>query len=516
MTHTEAPAARSMLDGLRVLDLSRSVAGAHCTLILADYGADVIRIDNPSGVVLPSDDVPGRQGAQAGADLLQSKKSIALDLSTREGSAALMQLIQGANVLVEDFAPGDMDGLQLSYETLSASRPGLIWASTFTDMDQVAAGTYMAFGIITALRGAEATGRGQIVSIADPGTASPIVFDGAPARPRTPPPPGGSDALDCLSLPAPLPATDEAKRALRNAFGAFPTGVTVVTTRQTDGTPRGFTANSFTSVSLDPPMLLICIAKTAFSHDTFTSADHFTVNILGEDQKDISGLFASRQPDKFEQADWHAGHAGMPVIDGSLASFVCLRERLVDAGDHVILLGRVEDYSTAKGLPLGYHAGAYFSVGAEDPLVDATARAADVRIGAVLRKDQHVLFSSGADGTLTLPCAPDGKLGHEGLLSWLAEQGYQPDPQILYAVYEDTSAGQIGIYYHGTMRGPAANNAEFIPVNAIPFEQISNPVERSMMRRYAGEYQHGSFGIYQGNQDEGTVHHLASPIMHAE
>jgi len=516
MTRTEAPAARRMLDGLRVLDLSRRVAGAHCTLMLADYGAEVIRIENTSGAFLSSDDMSGWQGPQAGADLLQSKKSVVLDLSTPEGSAALKQLVQAANVLVEDFAPGEMDDLHLSYDTLSASRPGLVCASTFTGMDQVTAGTHMAFGIVTALRDAEATGRVQIISLAEPDATSPVVFDGAPARPRTPPSLSGTDILDCLSEPAPLPATDEAKRALRNAFGAFPTGVTIVTTRQPDGTPRGFTANSFTSVSLDPPMLLVCIAKTAFSHDTFISATHFTVNILGEDQKDVSGLFASRQPDKFEQADWHAGHADMPVIDGSLVSFICRRERLVDAGDHVVLLGRVEEYSTAEGLPLGYHAGAYFSVGAEDPLVDAAARAADVRIGAVLRKDQQVLFSRSGDGTLTLPCAPDGKLGHGGLLDWLSEQGYQPDPQILYAVYEDTSAGQIGIYYHGTMRGTAAGNTEFIPVTAIPFEQIRNPVERSMMRRYAGEYQHGSFGIYQGNQDEGTVHHLASPFMHTE
>lgn len=510
MTRTEVPAPRRILDGLRVLDLSRRVAGAHCTLILAEHGAEVIRIENTTDAVRPSGSIPGRAGAMAGPDLLHSKKSVALDLSAGEGVAALRHLVRRADVIVEDFAPGEMEELRLGYDTLLANRPGLICASAYTGMDQVSAGIHLGFGITAALRQAEATGKAQFIRITDSGTASPVLFDGASAPVRTPPSPRGGDTQTYLSEPAPVPATDGTKRTLRNAFGAFPTGVTIVTTLQPDGTPRGFTANSFTSVSLDPPMLLICIAKTALSCDTFTSADHFTVNILGEDQKDVSGLFASRQPDKFEQADWHSGHADMPVINGSLASFICKRERLVDAGDHVILLGRVEDFSTAKGLPLGYHAGTYFSVGGQDPLVDATARAADVRIGAVLRKDQHILFCRAADGRLSLPCTPDGKLGHAGLLSWLAEQGYRPDPQILYAVYEDTRAGQIGIYYHGTMQGCAQGSTEFIPVNAIPFEQISNPVERSMMQRYAGEYQHGSFGIYQGNQDRGTVHHLAA------
>ena len=87
----------------------------------------------------------------------------------------------------------------------------------------------------------------------------------------------------------------------------------MITTRQADGTPRGFTANSFTSVSLDPPLLLVCLAKSARSVDVFSEALHFAVNILAEDQKAVSGLFASRTPDKFQQCDWRPGHAEMPL-----------------------------------------------------------------------------------------------------------------------------------------------------------------------------------------------------------
>ena len=89
------------------------------------------------------------------------------------------------------------------------------------------------------------------------------------------------------------------RKQLRNAFGSFMTGVTVVTTRESSGIPRGFTANSFTSVSLDPPLVLICIDKAAESVDVFTGSDGFAVNILASDQADVSGLFASKRADKY-------------------------------------------------------------------------------------------------------------------------------------------------------------------------------------------------------------------------
>src|SRR5690348_18311076 len=93
---------------------------------------------------------------------------------------------------------------------------------------------------------------------------------------------------------------------LRRAFGTFMTGVTVITTHGADGSPRGFTANSFTSVSLDPPLLLVCIGKGAASLDTFLHADGFAVSILAEAQKEASGIFASKRPDKFAAVAWRS------------------------------------------------------------------------------------------------------------------------------------------------------------------------------------------------------------------
>ena len=163
-------------------------------------------------------------------------------------------------------------------------------------------------------------------------------------------------------------------KLLRAALSQFATGVTIIATKEDDGTPRGFTANSFTSVSLDPPLVLVCVARSAASCDIFKAAKHFSVNVLAEEQKDISGLFASQRPDKFEIAPWHPGKTGTPVIDAALAWFECAQHQLVDAGDHVILVGRVEYFGQGRGRPLGYFRGAYFTLGLEDPLVDAVVQ----------------------------------------------------------------------------------------------------------------------------------------------
>lgn len=130
-------------------------------------------------------------------------------------------------------------------------------------------------------------------------------------------------------------------RTLRDALGCFATGVTVVTTLDPAGNPVGLTANSFTSVSLDPPLLLVCLATAAGSLPAFVAADHFAVNVLHNGQQPVSGRFASKGEDRFAATDWERWDSGVPIISSSLASFECAREAIHDAGDHVILVGRV-------------------------------------------------------------------------------------------------------------------------------------------------------------------------------
>ena len=156
-----------------------------------------------------------------------------------------------------------------------------------------------------------------------------------------------------------------------------------MTTRQPNGQLRGFTANSFTSVSLDPPLLLVCIAKEALSCNTFENADHFAVNILASDQEEISSLFASQSAEKFRITKWRANAQTIPLIEGTVANFSCVRHRLVDGGDHLILMGEILNFEVRKGRALGYYNGAYLGIGHETEVagvVNPLARHQDNKI----------------------------------------------------------------------------------------------------------------------------------------
>jgi flavin reductase (DIM6/NTAB) family NADH-FMN oxidoreductase RutF len=293
--------------------------------------------------------------------------------------------------------------------------------------------------------------------------------------------------------------------ALRQAFGAFATGVTVITTRQPDGTPRGFTANSFTSVSLDPPLLLVCLAKTAHSAEVFSDAPHFAVNILAEDQKAVSGLFASRAPDKFAQCAWTPGPADMPMIDGSLAQFACSNHQLVDAGDHLILIGRIEAFSTHEGQPLGYFRGNYFSIGLEKDLAEAAAATKGSRLGAVLAMNGGVLLKVDG-GSLGLPLAPQPTL--DSLTARLAAQGLTPQIDFVYATFDDRMTGGHAIYYHGQVSGTLPEGYRIVPLTDLAQARIANPAEAAMLARYAEDFRNGSFSIYHGTETTGQTRQI--------
>jgi flavin reductase (DIM6/NTAB) family NADH-FMN oxidoreductase RutF len=151
-------------------------------------------------------------------------------------------------------------------------------------------------------------------------------------------------------------------RELRRTLGQFVTGVTIVTVRDERGLPRGLTANSFTSVSLDPPLILVCIASRAPSRQAFDAAPGFAVNILGEAQRDVSARFASPVSDKFAGLSWRPGASGAPLLERSLAYLDCRTHRRIEAGDHVILIGEVTSFDRNEQSPLAFCRGAYVSV----------------------------------------------------------------------------------------------------------------------------------------------------------
>ena len=130
-------------------------------------------------------------------------------------------------------------------------------------------------------------------------------------------------------------------RTLRDALGCFATGVTIVTAIGKDGLPFGLTANSFTSVSLDPPLLLVCVAHSSSSAEAIKAVDHFAVNVLQIGQQPTSNRFASKGEDRFANTPWSPGETGAPLLTGSLSAFECAREAIHDGGDHFILVGRV-------------------------------------------------------------------------------------------------------------------------------------------------------------------------------
>jgi flavin reductase (DIM6/NTAB) family NADH-FMN oxidoreductase RutF len=148
-------------------------------------------------------------------------------------------------------------------------------------------------------------------------------------------------------------------RELRRALGQFATGVTVVTTRGEDGRRIGVTANSFTALSLDPPLVLWCLDRTAPSLPAFQAASHFAINVLCAQQHYLSRQFSAPAEDKFAGVQCGEGPGGVPLVDGVLAHFVCRTVRQIEAGDHMIVIGEVERFESFDGEPLVFHSGAY-------------------------------------------------------------------------------------------------------------------------------------------------------------
>lgn len=150
-------------------------------------------------------------------------------------------------------------------------------------------------------------------------------------------------------------------KTLRKTLGAFTTGVTVITTLDADGRRYGVTANSFSSVSLDPPLVLWSQSTTSRSHPAFRDAERFVINILAVDQIPVSDRFARSADDKFDGFDTDEGLAGLPIIRGAAAFLECRKIATYPGGDHVVFLGQVENLSRADRAPLVFCDGQYLT-----------------------------------------------------------------------------------------------------------------------------------------------------------
>jgi len=302
-------------------------------------------------------------------------------------------------------------------------------------------------------------------------------------------------------------------RELRRALGSFPTGVTIVTTVDETGTPWGFTANSYTSVSLDPPLVLICLAKTAGSCPVFESAGRFAVNILADAQRDASMTFATPGVDRFAAVSWSSQVTGSPIIDGVVAWLDCVTHSQVDAGDHRVLFGRVVAYGHNAEPPLGYCRGSYFSFAVTQDALNAAESEGGVRVGAIVEAERAILLSQDPDsGALRIPSA--SRLGDPRergtLLGQLAADGIEVDRPFLFAAYDDADTHRL--VYRAEVRTVVPGRVDrggaprFLAFGEIPWEQLADPAEKSMLRRYINERETDAFGVYVGSAASGAIH----------
>lgn len=148
----------------------------------------------------------------------------------------------------------------------------------------------------------------------------------------------------------------------RRVCSKYATGITILTVLDSRGTPHGMTVNSFTSVSLSPPLILVCIDRRTSILSHFHPGARFAVNVLHEEQKELSSCFARSGADRFEGVPWKPGETGSPILTGVLATLECSVAQMVEAGDHVVVIGEAVHASWREGQPLIYFNSSYQSL----------------------------------------------------------------------------------------------------------------------------------------------------------
>jgi len=292
-------------------------------------------------------------------------------------------------------------------------------------------------------------------------------------------------------------------RALRTAFGTFMTGVTVVTAHDNDGAPLGFTANSFTSVSLDPPMVLVCLANTSRNYDALVAADGFAVNILTENQIEISNTFARPVDDRFATVKWHNGPQGSPILDGVSSWFDCSMHKTVDAGDHVILIGQVEAFDANSTPGLGYARGAYVT---PSTAAEALEHSPNLIVSALIEKDGHVLLVDDGNGGFALPeCVVEGQGASAAIKTLISSTGLQAQPGFVYSVFEDLDRKRQHISFLCQTAEGEPSKGVFVPLTGSALDDVTDPAILTMLERFAAESVLGNYGVYFGDQKSGEV-----------
>ena len=148
-------------------------------------------------------------------------------------------------------------------------------------------------------------------------------------------------------------------QVFKKAMARFPSGVVIVTTITANGTKHGFTASAFTSLSLDPPLILVCLANSADCFDPFVTGDKFAVNIIGHQQHELAFKFATKGVDKFDGDEFEDGDSGLPIISNCIFSLECKTKNTYPGGDHEILIGEVQYANVNEGVPSIWYEGKF-------------------------------------------------------------------------------------------------------------------------------------------------------------
>ncbi len=302
------------------------------------------------------------------------------------------------------------------------------------------------------------------------------------------------------------PSTLLNPRALRNAFGTYLTGVTVVTAMDADGAPLGFTANSFASVSLDPPLVLVCLANSSGNFDTFANAGGFGVNILSEAQIEVSNTFARPVEDRFSTVGWDVGPHGAPILNDVSAWFDCAMHKTVEAGDHLIMIGEVKAFDHNVSPGLGYARGAYVTPAAE---AEVLSRRATMAVSALIARDGEVLLVDRGDGGVSVPTTTDLSEGTNGALTKLiADTGIKAEPGFVYSVFDDAASKLQHISFLCQAAEGAPAKGKFVKITRDNLADVEDPAICAMLERFADESLLGNFGTYYGNEVSGEVRPL--------
>ncbi len=300
-------------------------------------------------------------------------------------------------------------------------------------------------------------------------------------------------------------------RDLRRAFGSFATGVTIVTTVDADGEPCGYTANSFSTVSLEPPLVQVSIAKTSFGCQVFTKSGCYAVNILARNQRELSNQFASQGIDKFANVRWSAAKTGAPILEDVVAWFDCVEFKQVDAGDHIILIGEVTDYRYTTDAPLGFCRGAYVSFGLSPKMLQMIASPGTLCVGAVVEADGKVLLEKDPhSGQVSLPTASEiGSVEKpQSLVGKLHSAGIDVELPFIYSAYHQNDTRYV--FYLGELHSlrdaDETEQLQFYGADEVPWQLISDEAVISLLQRFLKEQALGNFAVYIGDHDHGEIY----------